>query len=141
MASVEGWRSHCSGAMYGGEPARGSGEPMAAEGNISGLASPKSRMTTRPWGVMRTLEGLRSRWTSPEAWSARRPWASSRNTRRRRSASTVREGVAGATGAWEPVVVASRLVAVASSGDELLEPVFCLAVAERGPEAAGRDIP
>ncbi len=71
-AKVSGSPAACSGDMYGAVPASESDSSMLP----SAETRPKSRITRRPSGVTRTLEGLRSRWSLPARWMASMPTAS-----------------------------------------------------------------
>ena len=80
-----------SGAMYSGVPiispvpvaARAGERPMgvASDGSPRERARPKSSTFT-PAEPMRTLCGLKSRWTIPAAWAAARPRPAATNTSR-----------------------------------------------------------
>ena len=53
-------------------------------------AMPKSTSTTRPFGVTRTFDGFRSRWTMPASWSACNACASWPRPLRSRASSSER---------------------------------------------------
>ena len=72
----------CSGAMYCGVP---SSEPLSVRSASPSrsLARPKSTTLGSPSAVIRTFDGLRSRWTTPRRWACSTAPASVRISRAR----------------------------------------------------------